>query len=30
MPFAMINARLDGALKERVDIIVKQLGYSTT
>lgn len=30
MPLAMINARLDGALKERVDPKVQQLGYSTT
>lgn len=30
MPLAMMNARLDAALKERVDPKVQQLGYSTT
>lgn len=30
MPLAMINARLDATLKERVDPKVQQLGYSTT
>lgn len=30
MPLAMINARLDAALKERVDPKFQQLGFSTT
>ncbi|MEI3777130.1 hypothetical protein [Pectobacterium brasiliense] len=30
MPLAMINARLDAALKERVDPKVQQLGFSAT
>lgn len=28
MPMAMINARLDAGLKERVDPKVQQMGYS--
>ncbi|HFK4604597.1 TPA: type II toxin-antitoxin system RelB/DinJ family antitoxin [Citrobacter farmeri] len=30
MPLAMINVRLDAALKERVDLKLQQLGYSAT
>ena len=30
MPLAMINVRLDAALKERVDSKLQQLGYSAT
>ncbi|MDM2842278.1 type II toxin-antitoxin system RelB/DinJ family antitoxin [Citrobacter sp. Cpo090] len=30
MPLAMINVRLDAALKERVDPKLQQLGYSAT